>query len=77
MSRPRLSEAEKKEKRLTVRFKMDEMEEFTAQADVCGLNISELARRRSLHRRVVPATDLKMTSEPRETYNARPMLIKK
>jgi hypothetical protein len=65
MPRPRLSEAEKKEKRLTVRFKPDEMEELTTQADVCGLSVSELVRRRSLHRRVVPVADLKMISELR------------
>jgi hypothetical protein len=56
---------DKKEKRMTVRFKPDEMEELVSQADVCGLNVSELVRRRSLHRRVVPATDLKMISELR------------
>jgi hypothetical protein len=65
MSRPRLTEAEKKEKRLTVRFKPEEMEELATQADVCGLSVSELVRRRSLHRRVVPAADLKMISELR------------
>ena len=65
MPRPRLSEIDKKEKRLTVRFKPEEMEELLSQADVCGLSVSELVRRRSLHRRVVPAADLKMISELR------------
>lgn len=65
MPRPRLSEIDKKEKRLTVRFKPEEMEELVSQADVCGLSVSELVRRRSLHRRVVPAADLKMISELR------------
>jgi hypothetical protein len=65
MPRPRLTEAERKEKRLTVRFKPEEMSELSGQADICGLSVSELVRRRSLHRRVVPAADLKMISELR------------
>ena len=65
MPRPRLSEIDKKERRLSVRFKPDEMEELVSQADVCGLSVSELVRRRSLHRRVVAAADLKMISELR------------
>ena len=65
MSRPRLSEIDKKEKRLTVRYKPGEMEELATQADVCALSVSELVRRRSLNRRVVPAADLKMISELR------------
>jgi hypothetical protein len=52
-------------KRLTVRFRPEEMTELSGQADMCGLSVSELVRRRSLHRRVVPATDLKMISELR------------
>jgi hypothetical protein len=60
-----LSETAKKEKRLTVRFKPDEMEELATQADACGLSVSELVRRRSLNRRVVPAADLKVISELR------------
>jgi hypothetical protein len=65
MPRPRLTEAEKKEKRLTVRFKPEEMNELSGQADICGLSVSELVRRRSLHRRVAPASDLKTISELR------------
>jgi hypothetical protein len=65
MSRPKLSEFEKKEKRLTVRFRPEEMAELSGQADMCGLSVSELVRRRSLNRRVVPATDLKIMSELR------------
>jgi hypothetical protein len=65
MPRPKLSEFEKKEKRLTVRFRPEEMTELTGQADMCGLSVSELVRRRSLNRRVVPATDLKIMSELR------------
>ncbi|MDR1508026.1 MAG: MobB mobilization protein [Synergistaceae bacterium] len=65
MPRPRLTEAEKKEKRLTVRFRPEEMSELSGQADICGLSVSELVRRRSLHRRVAPATDLKAISELR------------
>jgi hypothetical protein len=52
-------------KRLTVRFRPEEMAELSGQADMCGLSVSELVRRRSLHRRVVPAADLKMISELR------------
>ena len=65
MARPKLRDAEKKSKNVTVRFRACELEELIAQADVCGLSISELVRRRSLHRRVVAATDLKMLSELR------------
>jgi hypothetical protein len=65
MPRPRLTEAEKKEKRLTVRFRPEEMNELSGQADICGLSVSELVRRRSLHRRIAPAADLKMISELR------------
>lgn len=65
MSRPKLTESEKKEKRLTVRFRPEEMAELAAQADICGLSVSELVRRRSLNRRVVPAADLKIMSELR------------
>ena len=48
-----------------MRFKPDEMEGLVSQADVCGLSVSELVRRRSLNRRAVPAADLKMISELR------------
>jgi hypothetical protein len=65
MSRPRLKDSEKKEKRLTVRFRPEEVTELSGQADICGLSVSELVRRRSLHRRVVSAADLKMLSELR------------
>jgi hypothetical protein len=41
------------------------MTELSGQADICGLSVSELVRRRSLHRRVVSAADLKMLSELR------------
>lgn len=65
MSRPRLNETERKGRRLTVRFRVREMEELAEQASLCGLSVSELIRRRSLHRRIVPATDLKVISELR------------
>jgi hypothetical protein len=65
MPRPRLKDSEKKMKRLTVRFRPEEMAELSGQADMCGLSVSELVRRRSLHRHVVPAADLKMISELR------------
>ncbi|MDR0615218.1 MAG: MobB mobilization protein [Synergistaceae bacterium] len=65
MPRPRLNEDQRKEKRLTVRFRPEEMAELTGQADVCGLSVSELVRRRSLNKRVVPAADLKIMSELR------------
>jgi hypothetical protein len=65
MPRPRLKDSEKKMKRLTVRFRPEEMTDISGQADMCGLSVSELVRRRSLHRRVVSAADLKMISELR------------
>ncbi|MDR1137925.1 MAG: hypothetical protein LBK91_06340, partial [Synergistaceae bacterium] len=65
MPRPRLKDSDKKMSRLTVRFRPEEITELSGQADVCGLSVSELVRRRSLHRRVVPAADLKMISELR------------
>jgi hypothetical protein len=67
MSRPRLSDEEKKEKRLTVRFRLKEMEELSEQAGVCGLSVSEFVRRSALQRRIIPATDLRMISELRRT----------
>ena len=65
MPRPRLNEAQRKEKRLTVRFRPEEMTELSGQADMCGLSVSELVRRRSLNKRIVPMTDLKILSELR------------
>lgn len=65
MSRPKLRDTEKKEKRVTVRFRSGEMEELTEQAGVCGLSVSEFVRRRSLGRRVVPTVDLRMIAELR------------
>ncbi|GHV51324.1 mobilization protein [Synergistales bacterium] len=63
--RPQLSDAEKRNGRLTVRFRSDEITELTSQAEYCGLSVSELIRRRAMQKRVVPATDLKMLSELR------------
>ena len=40
MPRPRLNEDQRKEKRLTVRFRPEEMAELSGQADVCGLSVS-------------------------------------
>ena len=65
MPRPRLNDTEKKAKRLTVRFRPDEMTWLEGQAETCGLSLSELIRRRALQRKIVPATDLKTISELR------------
>jgi len=65
MSRPRLNETEKKCERLTVRFRSEELRKLLNQAEISGLNISELVRRRALGKRVVPIIDLKMLSELR------------
>jgi hypothetical protein len=65
MPRPKLSDTEKKEKRLTIRFRPDEMAELEAQSEINGMSLSELIRRRALQKRFVPATDLKTISELR------------
>jgi hypothetical protein len=65
MARPRLNDAEKKAKRLTVRFLPGELSELSDQADMSGLNLSELIRRRALKLPVVPVTDMKTLSELR------------
>jgi hypothetical protein len=65
MARPKLSEPEKKAERLTVRFRPGELGELLEQAEMSGLSLSELIRRRALKLRVVPATDLKTLSELR------------
>jgi hypothetical protein len=65
MTRPRLNDAEKKAGRLTVRFRPGELSGLSEQADMSGLSVSELVRRRALKMRVMPATDLKMLSELR------------
>jgi hypothetical protein len=65
MPRPKLNEGEKKEKKITVRYRTCEMEQLLEQADASGLNLSELVRRRSLHRRVDSKTDLRTIAELR------------
>jgi hypothetical protein len=65
MARPKLSVPEKKAQRLTVRFRPGELKELSEQADMSGLSISELLRRRALGMRVTAVTDLKMLSELR------------
>ncbi|MDR0411547.1 MAG: MobB mobilization protein [Treponema sp.] len=65
MARPRLSDTEKKGERLTVRFRPGELNELSEQADMSGLSVSELIRRRAMQMRVVSVTDLKMLSELR------------
>ena len=65
MARPKLSDTEKKNERLTVRFRPDELIELSHQAEICGLSVSELIRRRALERRVVSVIDAKMLSELR------------
>jgi hypothetical protein len=65
MARPKLSDTEKKDARLTVRFCPGELNELSEQADISGLSLSELVRRRALMLRVVSVTDLKVLSELR------------
>ena len=65
MARPKLNDTEKKNERLTVRFRPDELRELSSQAEISGLSVSELVRRMALKKRVVPITDLKMLSELR------------
>ena len=65
MVRPKLDANQKKDKRLTVRFRFGEMVDLASQADLCGLGLSELVRRRALHRRIVSKADLKTISELR------------
>ncbi len=67
MPRPKLTDTEKKERRVTVRFRPSELSELTEQAEVCGLSVSEFLRRRSLGRRVIPAADIRMIAELRRT----------
>jgi hypothetical protein len=65
MARPRLNDPEKKGERLTVRFRPGELKELSEQADMSGLSISELIRRRSLKIHVVSSVDMKTLSELR------------
>jgi hypothetical protein len=65
MTRPRLDDTEKKAGRLTVRFRLGELTVLSEQADMSGLSVSELVRRRALRIRVVSVTDLRMLSELR------------
>lgn len=65
MTRPQLRETEKKTARFTIRFRNEERDELEAQAEIHGLSISELIRRRALQKRIVPVTDLKTISELR------------
>jgi hypothetical protein len=44
MARPKLNDAEKKCERLTVRFRPGELAELSEQAEMSGLNVSELRR---------------------------------
>jgi hypothetical protein len=65
MTRPRLDDTERKHKRLTVRFRSSELSGLSEQADMSGLSVSELIRRRALKMHVVPVTDLRTLSELR------------
>jgi hypothetical protein len=65
MARPKLDDLDKKAERLTVRFCPGELEELSNQAEISGLSVSELVRRRALEKRVAAVTDLKMLSELR------------
>jgi hypothetical protein len=65
MTRLRLNDTEKKAERLTVRFRPGELNGLSEQADMSGLSLSELIRRRALKLPVVHITDLKTLSELR------------
>jgi hypothetical protein len=65
MARPKLDDLDRKAERLTVRFRSGELKELSSQAEVSGLSVSELVRRKALEKRVVAVTDLKMISELR------------
>ena len=65
MARPKLNDSDKKAERLTVRFRPSELEELSKQAEVSGLSVSELVRRKALDKRVTAVTDLKILSELR------------
>ena len=65
MARPKQNDAEKKNERATVRFRAEELRELSNQAEISGLSVSELIRRRSLGKRISTITDLKMLSELR------------
>ena len=65
MARPKMNDTQKKDKRLTVRFLTDELEELSNQAEISGLSISGLIRKKVLGKRITAATDLKMLSELR------------
>jgi hypothetical protein len=65
MIRPRLDDDARKRERLTVRFRPGELSGLSEQADMSGLSVSELVRRRALKMRVIPATDLRTLSELR------------
>ena len=65
MARPKLNEIDKKSERLTVRFRSGELEELSSQADISGLSVSELIRRRALKKHITSVADLKMLSELR------------
>ena len=65
MARPKLNDSNKKAERLTVRFRSSELEDLLNQAEICGMSVSELIRRRALEMRVVSVIDSKMLSELR------------
>ena len=65
MARPKLNAEEKKTDRVTIRFRKQELKELLEQADISGLNVAELIRRRSLNKRITAAIDLKMLAELR------------
>ena len=65
MARPKLNDPDKKGARLTVRFRSAELEELLNQAEISGLSVSELIRRRALGKHVPAVADLKTLSELR------------
>lgn len=69
MGRPKLNDAEKKEKRVTVRFRSEEINGLSEQAGLCGLSVSEL-----VYRRACAQTDL-LFSGPVLSQSMTPIIL--
>jgi len=65
MGRPKINDTEKKEMRLTVRFKAEDLTEIQLQADATALSVAEFIRRRALGRKIVSKADLRVLGELR------------
>lgn len=66
MARPKKTDTEKKERHISIRVTPTEYKEIELQAEINGLSVSDLVRRRALKRRVVPVIDLHMINELRK-----------